>query len=253
MTKFKAFLSAGVIAVGLVSSVTNAQNTPQGGTPAPTDYRASDHCGPSFIQDNIPTYLATPLQDAIASDFRNVCRAHDACYRANLGQAKCDDDMVRGMKAVCDRKIFFERPYCRFKARAMNAALRTTFGGYAYGHEQIGGQIVKVVSRRINSSIGDDEVEACVTVRNPTNRILEYDVEMYTWDMKRVDIEPDSNERNIAPGQQSVFCVGTNMGLRYSRRDLGGNFKIFVRVDDPDSFAIWGDMIVVDKGQYDRP
>lgn len=228
---------------------------PRAQTPGPSNYKASDHCGPAFVQEKVPPWLASTVQDAISGDFRNVCREHDACYRAKLkNQKQCDDDMYAGMKAVCNAKpSWYQKQECAVRARALNVGLRSSYGGTAYQGGQIGGIIVSHNPKLIDDTITDDEVEDCVTVKNPTNRTLEYIVRMYTWDMKEVDREPNVTDKNIQAGGTAEFCVGTNFSPRWSKKDLGGNYKIGVFVDDPDSWAVIHDEIMVQKVQYPTP
>ncbi|WP_420391725.1 PAN domain-containing protein [Acuticoccus sp.] len=192
----------------------------------------SDECGPGWL----------PLGGTFNGPFRQVCLRHDACYRLKVqDQRWCDQRMVSEMAAICNRQAWYNAPTCRFRAAIYEEAITSTYGAASYrGAPQ--GNIITVQRKRINDTFSDDEVEYCVTVRNPSAITQEYDLRLYTSDNKLVDTEPDTHEFNVQAGGQARRCVGTNFSPTWSISDLSRTVIIILRADTPDSFRFWNDM-----------
>lgn len=233
--------------------------TPRMETGAPLGSEERDHCGPTWLQERFPAWLAFSVQEAIAHDLRPACQRHDACYRLRqVNQQICDRRFLADMKHLCDTRhpkgLFgVARGLCHWKAVLFYNAVASTWGALSYGGGEIGGKIVSHRAFVTRDLLSDDEVTACVVVENPTDRVLEYDVQMYSADGRLIDTEPDTYEVNVQSHGFHEFCVGTNLSPLWSYRDVGRQYHIVVRLDDPDTMKFWGDWIIVDQGTYPRP
>lgn len=233
--------------------------TPPTDTPTEPTSHPDDHCGPEFIQKALPRWLAQGVQDAIARDLKPSCQKHDACYRAKVStQRECDDLFLEDMKRRCaevygTRWLGIPARFCLGKALIFYDLVASTTGAYAYGKGPIDGRFVSHRQQVKRAVFGDDELEVCVTLENPTQRVLEYEVRLFSEDWRLVDIEPDTHEVNIAPGTSRELCLGTSFNPAWSIRNLGRQVHLVAFVDDPDSWKVVDDMIVVDHQTYRLP
>ncbi len=214
----------------------------------------ADRCGPEFIQEKVPGVIQTTLGALTDGPFRPVCARHDACYRLEeQSQAWCDDRMRDEMIAICNTGkagAAYNIPavgpaICRYHAGLYYGMINSPGGAYAYGGDA-GGEIVEIQVRQLADEIGDDELQLCVTVLNNTKLMQEYDVELRDMDGTLIDREPDLYEKNVRAGESEDFCVSTDWDAAHSVATAGEEVRISVRADTPDSWAIWGDMVVVD-------
>ena len=198
----------------------------------------SDECGPSYVTKHIGGRLNGP--------FQAVCRRHDACYRERQGtQRTCDETMSREMAAICNREPFYRKGLCQFRAAFYEEAITSTYGGSAYkGFPE--GEIVSVSRKVIKDTFSDDEVDYCVTIRNPSSITQEYDLQLFTSTGRLVDIEPDTHEFNVLSGRTKRACVGTNLLVNWSISDLTSEVIIVLSADTPIGISFWNDMVSVD-------
>lgn len=216
---------------------------------------SADSCGPEFVQEKLPGTLKSMIEPLADGPFRPVCARHDACYRlGEKSQAWCDDRMRDEMFAICDTGqagVVYRVPgvgpsLCRFHGGMYYRLINSTFGGVAYGGAP-GGEIAAIQTRRIEDSIGGDEVEICADIFNPTLLMQEYDVELHTASGRMIDREPDLHEENIRAGETETLCVSTNWNARWDANNIGDEVFLSLRADTPESFAFWNDMVIVDS------
>ncbi len=219
----------------------------------------ADSCGPEFVQDKMPGALKSVIEPLADGPFRPVCARHDACYRlGEKSQAWCDDRMRDEMFAICDTGqagVAYRVPgigpsLCKFHGGMYYRLINSTFGGVAYGGAP-GGEISAIRTRRIADTIGEDELEICADILNPTMLMQEYDLELHSEKGQMIDREPDLHEENIPAGETETLCVSTNWNARWDADNIGDEVFLSLRADTPESFAFWNDMVIVDSKQID--
>ena len=119
--------------------------------------------------------------------------------------------------------------YCKNTAGVFHAAVAEY--GEISKQGTVEGTIVGVSARRIDDWWGDDEFEACATVENTGLVNTEFDLVLYSSRGKHIDTEPDTYEVNLAVGEQTKICVGTD-NIYPSISDLGRTYTLVLRVDD---------------------
>lgn len=220
---------------------------------------AADSCGPEFVQDKLPGSLKSVIEPLADGPFRPVCARHDACYRlGEKSQAWCDDRMRDEMFAICDTGqagVAYRVPsvgasLCKFHGGMYYRLINSTFGGVAYGGAP-GGEITALRTRRIADAIGEDEIEICADILNPTLLMQEYDLELHSETGQMIDREPDLHEENIRAGETETLCVSTNWKGRWDAENVGDQVFVSLRADTPESFAFWNDMVIVDSKEVD--
>lgn len=215
----------------------------------------TDRCGPAFIQEKLPSSAVMAIGPLIDGPFRPVCARHDACYR--LGEKTrsfCDDRMRSEMMDICEsgdaggnyRIPVIGPSLCQFRAALYCSAINSTFGSVAYGDGLPAGEITDVRVELIDDTFTDDEITICVDVLNPSKLMQEYDVELHNARGRLIDREPDLYEKNVRPGEEEEFCVGTNYTPKWSISDLSDEVYISIRSDIPTTFAVTNDMVIVD-------
>lgn len=216
---------------------------------------AADSCGPAFVQDKLPARLRKAIEPMADGPFRPVCARHDACYRlGEKSQSWCDDRMRDEMVAICEsgkagfayRVPGIGTSLCKFHGGTYYRLINSTYGGVAYGGAP-GGEIAAIKTRVIDDVIGGDELEVCVDILNSTTLMQEYDVDLHDDRGRLIDREPDFFEENIRPGETETICVSTNWDSGWNLADVGDAVFISLRADTPESFAFWGDMVIVDS------
>ena len=205
--------------------------------------RDVDQCGPSFLTAHAPASFG----NAVSGIFKPACQRHDACYNIKEKSQKwCDDQFGNDLLAICARQSRGFAAVCEVRAKIFESLVRTAFGANSYGAPPAG-QIRSLRPRVINSAIGDNEFEVCVTVLNDSKVTQEYDVTLFAENGRRVDREPDSYEVNVEAGQTSrKICVSTESDVRWSLGNLGRRVFVHVRADTPVGFAVLDDMVTVD-------
>lgn len=192
-------------------------------SPQPSQAQANG-CGPEGFGFLIPD-----------GPFSPACDNHDLCYGdTGVSQAECDQRFKNDMYAICESG-----------SSGMSVADCKTLADYYYGavsnfgevfitldNRNISGEIVSVNARRVDDWWGDDEFEACVTFRNNGDVNTEYDLQLYSANGTLIDTEPDTYEVNLAVGESTEECVGTD-GIYPSISDLGSQYKVVLRVDAP--------------------
>ena len=220
---------------------------------------AADSCGPAFVQDKLPGALKSAIEPLADGPFRPVCARHDACYRlGEKSQAWCDDRMRDEMFSICDTGkagVVYRVPgvgpsLCKFHGGMYYRLINSTYGGVAFGGAP-GGEIAEIRTRRIADAMGEDEIEICADIFNPTALMQEYDLELHSETGQMIDREPDLHEENIRAGETETLCVSTNWNSRWDAENIGAEVFVSLRADTPESFAFWNDMVIVDSQQVE--
>ncbi|MEM9214451.1 MAG: phospholipase A2 [Cyanobacteria bacterium P01_F01_bin.150] len=207
--------------------------------PQPSHAQANG-CGPEGFGFLIPD-----------GPFSSACDSHDLCYEdASVSQAECDRQFKDDMYTICESG-----------SSGLSVDACKTLADYYHGSvanlgevfivldgRSISGEIVSVDAKRVDDWWGDDEFEACVTFKNNGDINTEYDLQLYSANGSLIDTEPDTYEINLVVGETARECVGTD-GIYPSISDLGGQYKIVLRVDAPQQSLfdnLFNDFVPVD-------
>lgn len=220
--------------------------------------KPADRCGPEFISDRLPAPLVSLIGPALDGPFRPVCARHDACYELREEtQAWCDTRMQSEMQAICDvvgHDNAAGGMLCRLRARLYFNMVDNRFGAYSY-HGGPGGRIAQLQFEDTSPR----KVTVCATVENTTPLLQEYVLELRDHLGRRLAREPEVQERNLRPGETEQFCIGLartperparEASTDKEARPVGPN-EVRLLADDPDSMALTGDLLIVDRRALD--
>ena len=216
-----------------------------------------DSCGPEFVQESLPGFVRAVIDPLADGPFRPACKRHDACYRLReQTQAWCDDRFREEMFATCETGtggLLYSVPQlgpslCRFHGSLYYNMVNSTDGAAAYEGAP-GGVITNLRHQIERSDWWGDQVRVCVDIHNPTPLMQGYQVILHDEDGHVIDDEPDLGQLKLRAGEQGTICAGTRWNRAYGLKDFADGIYVSLRADDPERFAYWGDMVVVDMRQ----
>ena len=216
-----------------------------------------DSCGPEFVQESLPGFVRAVIDPLADGPFAPACRRHDGCYRLReKSQAWCDDRFRDEMFAICDSGtggLAYSIPgvgpsLCRFHGSLYYNMVNSTDGASAYEGAP-GGAIANLRHRIIRHRYREDEAEVCVDIHNGTQMMQGYDVLLHDEAGRVIDREPDLGQEKLRAGEDGTVCVSTEWNRQYGLKDFADGIHVSLRADDPERYAWWGDMVVVDMRQ----
>lgn len=219
--------------------------------------KPQDSCGPEFVQDNLPGFFRAAIEPLTDGPFRPACKRHDACYRLReKPQTWCDDRFREEMFATCDSGTGglaysipgIGPPLCRVQGGLYYGMVNSTDGAAAY-EGQPGGVITNLRHRIVRRKRGEDEVDVCADFHNPTPMMQGYVLELRDEAGRRIDKAPGAGQLKLRADARGTLCTGTLGNRRYGLKDFADGIHAVLSADDPGRYALWGDMVEVDRMQ----
>jgi hypothetical protein len=195
------------------------------------------------------------LLDIVVPDgpFLEACKFHDACYRSGaLNQGVCDADFLSDMRDACDAAYpkaaaGGKHAACEVAAYTYYRAVNSRFGSMLYPGGVTEGQF-GAVSQTVNAGRGGTtHLEACAEARNASNRKLRFFLTLHDAEGKWVATAPGLASLSLQPGETRTLCAGTALSWFRSAANIGDNYALTLKVDDPATLNPFGDLIDVDR------
>ncbi|MEQ9314589.1 MAG: hypothetical protein RLN72_01990 [Henriciella sp.] len=222
-----------------------------------TQMEPHDSCGPEFVQESLPGFLRAAIEPLTDGPFRPACKRHDACYRLReQSQSWCDDRFREEMFATCNSGTGglaysipgIGPPLCRAQGGLYYGMVNSTDGASAY-EGMPGGVIANLRHSIVRRTRGEDEVKVCADVHNPTPMMQGYILELKDEVGKRIDKAPGAGQLKLRSDERGTLCTSTYGNRHYGLKDVANGIHAVLSADDPERYALWGDMVEVDRLQ----